>query len=217
MDCGHNPSLSDLTAVGLLRQHLFDNTSSGIQSELRDLDAELDSPSKDALELATEELRSNQQVAMSAVTMHGNSLEHVAPALQADRDEKIVPSPAAQAHGHRQELPLTQRTEGKGKGKDKGKGWPCFQRIEVGIEDDADFRVVQRLIGPRGKFMKDIVKESKGAKVWVIGRGSSSWEDNVGPLQICVGAVSSAIFDSAVSLVQDLLWRVREEHRKPRQ
>jgi len=101
-----------------------------------------------------------------------------------------------------------------GKGKGKGKGLPYFHRIEVGVEDDPHFRVVQRLIGPKGKHMQDIVNESPGAKVWIIGRGSRSWEDDVGPLMICVGAPTSSVFDSAVSLAEDLLAQVREEHRK---
>lgn len=101
-----------------------------------------------------------------------------------------------------------------GKGKGKGKGLPHFHRIEVGIEDDPHFRVVQRLIGPKGKHMQDIVNESPGAKVWIIGRGSRSWEDDVGPLMICVGAPTSSVFESAVRLAEDLLAQVREEHRK---
>eukprot|EP00416_Gambierdiscus_australes_P022691 CAMPEP_0171058070 /NCGR_PEP_ID=MMETSP0766_2-20121228/2242_1 /TAXON_ID=439317 /ORGANISM="Gambierdiscus australes, Strain CAWD 149" /LENGTH=232 /DNA_ID=CAMNT_0011513289 /DNA_START=134 /DNA_END=829 /DNA_ORIENTATION=- len=48
----------------------------------------------------------------------------------------------------------------------KGKGLSYFERINVGIEDDRDFRVVQRLIGPRGKHMQDITTRCKGAKVW---------------------------------------------------
>jgi len=98
--------------------------------------------------------------------------------------------------------------------KGKGKGVSHFQRIEVGIEDDREFRVVQRLIGPRGKYMQDIVTESKGAKVWIVGRGSRSWEDDTGPLMVCVGATSGTVFDKAVGLVNDLLNRVREEYNR---
>lgn len=98
-----------------------------------------------------------------------------------------------------------------GKGKGKGKGLPHFDRLEVGIADDPQFRVVQRLIGPRGKHMQDIVDESKGAKVWIIGRGSRSWEDDIGPLMICVGAPSVAVFDVAISLATALLQRVKED------
>lgn len=96
----------------------------------------------------------------------------------------------------------------------KGKGLSYFERIEVGIEDDRDFRVVQRLIGPRGKHMQDIVMQCKGSKVWIIGRGSRSWEDSVGPLVVCVGATSRSTFDSAAGLVRELLEKVHEDYRR---
>mmetsp|Transcript_126426 Transcript_126426/g.357569 ORF Transcript_126426/g.357569 Transcript_126426/m.357569 type:complete len:294 (-) Transcript_126426:8-889(-) len=96
----------------------------------------------------------------------------------------------------------------------KGKGLPHFKRIEVGIEDDNEFRVVQKLIGPRGKHIQDITTESVGSKVWIIGKGSRSWEDAVGPLTICVGATSNSGFETAVGLVSELLERVRDDHRK---
>mmetsp|Transcript_30868 Transcript_30868/g.70164 ORF Transcript_30868/g.70164 Transcript_30868/m.70164 type:complete len:318 (-) Transcript_30868:59-1012(-) len=99
----------------------------------------------------------------------------------------------------------------------KGKGLSHFERIEVGIEDDRDFRVVQRLIGPRGKHMQDITVQCKGAKVWIIGRGSRSWEDSVGPLVVCVGAASRQAFEVATGLVRELLDRVREDHRRFRE
>ena len=57
---------------------------------------------------------------------------------------------------------------------------PNFQRIDVGIEHDQKFRVVQRLIGPRGKHMRDLVTMSDGAKLWITGRGLRSWEDDEG-------------------------------------
>jgi len=96
----------------------------------------------------------------------------------------------------------------------KGKGLSHFERIEVGIEDDRDFRVVQRLIGPRGKHMQDITVQCKGSKVWIIGRGSRSWEDSVGPLVVCVGATSRSAFDSATGLVRELLQRVHDDHAR---
>mmetsp|Transcript_119937 Transcript_119937/g.208289 ORF Transcript_119937/g.208289 Transcript_119937/m.208289 type:complete len:351 (-) Transcript_119937:27-1079(-) len=108
--------------------------------------------------------------------------------------------------------PVTPKGYGKGKGK--GKGLPYFHRIEVGIPDDPQFRVVQKLIGPKGKHMQDILSEAPGAKVWIIGRGSRSWEDDSGPLMICVGAPTSSVFETAVRLSEGLLERVREEHRQ---
>eukprot|EP00429_Kryptoperidinium_foliaceum_P020351 CAMPEP_0176036000 /NCGR_PEP_ID=MMETSP0120_2-20121206/17825_1 /TAXON_ID=160619 /ORGANISM="Kryptoperidinium foliaceum, Strain CCMP 1326" /LENGTH=281 /DNA_ID=CAMNT_0017369383 /DNA_START=77 /DNA_END=922 /DNA_ORIENTATION=- len=45
-------------------------------------------------------------------------------------------------------------------------------RFIVGIEPDQSFRVVSRLIGPRGKHMKEIIAETPGAKLRIRGRGS---------------------------------------------
>lgn len=94
------------------------------------------------------------------------------------------------------------------------KGLPHFRKIEVGIEDDSDFRVVQRLIGPRGKYVQDITEKCRGSKVWIIGKGSRSWEDSVGPLVVCVGATTGNEFENAVGLINELLERVRKEHRR---
>lgn len=98
--------------------------------------------------------------------------------------------------------------------KGHGKGMSYFRRIDVGVIDDPYFRVVQRLIGPKGEYMRDIVKEAyNAAKIWIVGRGSRSWEDDVGPLTVCIGASNSPAFDIAVSRVQDRLARVREDYR----
>lgn len=115
------------------------------------------------------------------------------------------PKPAS---GSRDEASQARKYDGK------GKGLSHFQRIEVGIEDDRDFRVVQRLIGPKGKHMQDITTAAKGAKVWIIGRGSRSWEDDVGPLVVCVGATSRSTLDTAITLINVLLTKVRDEYQK---
>mmetsp|Transcript_114853 Transcript_114853/g.246824 ORF Transcript_114853/g.246824 Transcript_114853/m.246824 type:complete len:317 (-) Transcript_114853:381-1331(-) len=125
-----------------------------------------------------------------------------------------APTPKAKGQqtaqaGSREEAPPQARRNDA-----KGKGLSNFTRVEVGIADDRDFRVVQRLIGPKGRHMSDIVAEAKGAKVWIIGRGSRSWEDDEGPLMVCVGAMSSSVFAAAVGLVQELLVKVHREHSK---
>lgn len=92
-------------------------------------------------------------------------------------------------------------------------GLRYFEKVEVGIKDDESFRVVQRLIGPRGKHTRNICDKCPGAKIWIIGRGSRSWEDDSGPLRICVGASTQDTYDSAKCQVLELLERVRAEYR----
>jgi hypothetical protein len=107
---------------------------------------------------------------------------------------------------------------GKGKSKSKGKG-PSgkhlglhFKRIEVGLEDDNKFKVVKRLIGPKGKTMQEVSKESGGSKIWIVGKGSRSWEDDEGPLTICVSAPSSAMLDIADRRISDIVRNIRSQY-----
>lgn len=103
-------------------------------------------------------------------------------------------------------------SSGKKKGSSRSsKGLPFFSRIPVGLEDTKEFKVLQRLIGPRGSFMRDICVKSGGAKVWIVGRGSRSWEDSEGPLQVCVGATGQMCYNGAVAMVNNLISRVRAE------
>mmetsp|Transcript_96280 Transcript_96280/g.272151 ORF Transcript_96280/g.272151 Transcript_96280/m.272151 type:complete len:463 (-) Transcript_96280:390-1778(-) len=96
------------------------------------------------------------------------------------------------------------------------------QRFELGIEDDcgaSGFHARRRLIGPGGEVMKRIAAESKGARVWVSGGNPCPSEyrepkDCMGPLMVCVSAISGPSFEIAVGLVQELLERVRAEHKR---
>jgi hypothetical protein len=126
---------------------------------------------------------------------------------------------AEQSHSHSHSSQDTRRDATRPAPRGPGypgspKGLPFFRKIEVGIEDDMEFRVVQRLIGPRGKYMQDITERCRGAKVWIIGKGSRSREDSVGPLMICVGATSLVEFDAAVGHINELLAWVHKEHRR---
>ena len=89
---------------------------------------------------------------------------------------------------------------------------PNFQRIDVGIEHDQKFRVVQRLIGPRGKHMRDIVTMAGGAELWITGRGSRSWEDDEGPLRRVSGSGEmneiGYFFSTQLSVPLSRTWRM---------
>lgn len=97
------------------------------------------------------------------------------------------------------------------------------QKIKVGIEEDRCFRVVRRILGSRGECMRRIQAESKGAKVWLCGRGSCLPEAIeterfvervlMGPLTVCVSASTGHSSELAVKLVQELLDKVHGEYR----
>jgi len=89
---------------------------------------------------------------------------------------------------------------------------PHFERIPVGIEETSGFQVMKRLIGPKGRFIQDICVSSGGAKVWIIGRGSRSWEDDSGPLTVCVGATAKSMIDNAKAKVLLLISRVNDDY-----
>jgi len=98
----------------------------------------------------------------------------------------------------------------------------------VGIEDDAEFTVAKRIIGPRGRNMKYIAEESQGSKIRLRGRGSMFTERETGyesaePLQINVSVVSRSPhfcnaaqrgYKRAKDLVATLLTNIYDEYSK---
>lgn len=95
-----------------------------------------------------------------------------------------------------------------------GFGRSCLfrRRIEVGIEEDAAFRVVRRLIGKGGDNMKYIAQEAGVAHVRVVGRGSELSTGTAGrrhkaegPLAVFVSAATRESLENAAALVDDLL------------
>lgn len=93
------------------------------------------------------------------------------------------------------------------------------QKFDVGIDVDRGFNVLRRLFGTAGANIKRIVAESMGAKVWVCCgdscvSDSGDWVESMGPLMICVSAMSGPSFDIAVQQVNELLETVRREHNE---
>jgi len=92
-------------------------------------------------------------------------------------------------------------------------------RYLVGIEEEKDFQVCGRLIGPAGEHMKRIVAEAPDAKIRIRGRGSKYREgpsnvESTDPLMLCVSAASAKSFETATKLVEDLLRAVQEDYRR---
>lgn len=95
-------------------------------------------------------------------------------------------------------------------------------KMEVGIAEDAEFRVCKRLIGPGGKNMKSIVSQAggKAAKVSVNlrGHGAVPTDDLDAeikePLVMLVSASQHEAFNLAVQLTEALVHQIHEEHRE---
>jgi|ERR1712216_173221 len=100
-------------------------------------------------------------------------------------------------------------------------GWAdrtFFQKQDVGIDDDIDFRVVRRLLGPSGENLKHITDEVQGAKVWISGKGARLTEkgqdQESGPLRICIRTTSQSTLCEASALVRDLLQSIHEDYKR---
>ncbi|GMF48521.1 unnamed protein product [Phytophthora fragariaefolia] len=96
---------------------------------------------------------------------------------------------------------------------------PAFlEKLVVGIENDSDFGVTRRIIGPAGSNMKRISVEAGGnAKIRVRGRGSGSKEggpeDSDEPLMILVSAENERSFRIACSLTTELLGAIHRDYQ----
>jgi hypothetical protein len=86
--------------------------------------------------------------------------------------------------------------------------------FQVGIEEDAAFRVVKRLIGKNGKHMKRIERECEDAVVQLCGRRNSKQDSADGPLVLRLSAGSMSSLEKARSSAASLLARVHDEYRE---
>ncbi|KAI9907925.1 hypothetical protein PsorP6_003241 [Peronosclerospora sorghi] len=95
---------------------------------------------------------------------------------------------------------------------------PAFlQKLVVGVENDNEFGVTRRIIGPAGSNMKRISVEAGGnAKIRVRGRGSGSKEgpeDADEPLMILVSAENERSFRIACTLTSELLATIHRDYQ----
>lgn len=90
-------------------------------------------------------------------------------------------------------------------------------QFTIGIEEEPSFKVMRKILGPRGQNMKHIAEET-GAKLRLRGRGSGFLEgpdeqESTDPLMLCVSAPDVAAYEVAHGLVSDLLEDIYEEYR----
>lgn len=90
-------------------------------------------------------------------------------------------------------------------------------QFTIGIEEEAKFRVVRKIIGLHGAHVKAIAEQSL-AKLRLRGRGSKFLEgeeqqESTDPLMLCVSAPDRSSYDKAVELITELLERVYGEYR----
>lgn len=85
-------------------------------------------------------------------------------------------------------------------------------RISVGIEEDALFKVAQRVAGAKNDNLRYIAQYSGSAQAYLCGRGSSfmPWET----LAVCISSHTIEDLDKAITLVADLLEDIHTEYRE---
>mmetsp|Transcript_9262 Transcript_9262/g.20599 ORF Transcript_9262/g.20599 Transcript_9262/m.20599 type:complete len:369 (+) Transcript_9262:80-1186(+) len=103
----------------------------------------------------------------------------------------------------------------RGYGAASHKKFQC--QFIIGIEEDRNFRVVRRVLGPHGQHMRNIAMEA-GAKLRLRGMGSGFVEgveqqESTDPLMLCISAEGSAAYEGAVRQVRSLLEKVYADYR----
>mmetsp|Transcript_65471 Transcript_65471/g.211093 ORF Transcript_65471/g.211093 Transcript_65471/m.211093 type:complete len:337 (+) Transcript_65471:78-1088(+) len=88
----------------------------------------------------------------------------------------------------------------------------------IGIEEDDDFQVKRKLLGPHGRHMKEIAEHS-GAKLRLRGRGSGFLEgpeqqESEDPLMLCISGPDAGSCWEAARAVRELIEGVHEEYRQ---
>jgi hypothetical protein len=86
----------------------------------------------------------------------------------------------------------------------------------IGIEEDPQFRVGRRLLGPYGQNMKDIADKT-GCRLRLRGRGSRFFEgpqqqESPDPLMLCVSSPCEDSHKEAVGMVEALLYPIYAEY-----
>jgi hypothetical protein len=87
----------------------------------------------------------------------------------------------------------------------------------IGIEEDNQFRVARRILGAKGKHMRNIAEQT-GVKLRLRGRGSKFLEgpkmqESTDDLMLCLSGYESAGYELAKNLVSDLLDEIYSKYK----
>lgn len=84
--------------------------------------------------------------------------------------------------------------------------------LEVGIEEDAEFHVVKRLLGKGGANMDRIRGECEGTKVELRGDGAKALGRSSGPLVLHIKGTDASQCAKALARATELVTEIRQEH-----
>jgi hypothetical protein len=112
-----------------------------------------------------------------------------------------------------------QQSRGKGTSMRCSKGAKGKRQCQflIGIEEDNKFRVAKRILGAKGKHMRNIAEQT-GVKLRLRGRGSKFLEgpemqESTDDLMLCLSGYESAGYELAKSLVSDLLDEIYSKYK----
>eukprot|EP00929_Paragymnodinium_shiwhaense_P004032 TRINITY_DN10474_c0_g1_i1.p1 TRINITY_DN10474_c0_g1~~TRINITY_DN10474_c0_g1_i1.p1 ORF type:complete len:356 (+),score=71.43 TRINITY_DN10474_c0_g1_i1:100-1167(+) len=99
-------------------------------------------------------------------------------------------------------------------GRGAGKKFQC--QFTIGIDEEPSFKVVKKVLGPHGQFVKKIAEET-GAKLRLRGRGSGFLEgpsktESADPLMLCVSVLEAEYYSTVKRLVTELLEDVYKQY-----
>lgn len=108
-----------------------------------------------------------------------------------------------------------QYAHGGGQGMGIGGGRPKKHtcRLEVGIENEGEFRVGSRVIAIARQIWQDPSFQEHGGKTRLRGRGIGGPHEADEPLALCISCPHEACFEMAVQQAEGLLRKVHEDYK----
>jgi len=149
-------------------------------------------------------------------------MEHpqVQPKLRSRGKVAVVPQPDVADSSTSQSRVRNSRQKGGARNKQQVRGHDTKHQCQffIGIEEEAKFRVVRRIIGTAGANVKYIAEQAgPDTKLRLRGRGSKFFEgpekqEAPEPLMMCVSVANRAAYDTVTRLVREQLERVYDEY-----
>jgi len=111
--------------------------------------------------------------------------------------------------------PMMQSQFPSGQGMPPGAGRPKKHtcRLEVGIENEGEFRVGSRVIAIARQIWQDPSFQEHGGKTRLRGRGIGGPHEADEPLALCISCPQEACFERAVQQAEGLLRKVHEDYK----
>merc|ERR1719198_1901088 len=107
--------------------------------------------------------------------------------------------------------PMVQPPPSPSAGAGRQKKNTC--KVEVGIENDAEFRVGGRVIQIARQIWQDAEFQKHGGKTRLRGKGIGGPHEADEPLALCISCRDQAAFDKAVDFAEQNLQKIHSEYK----